>query len=205
LHLNHTVCNSAVPIRTSTVALNLPVDIDRILALGGKQRIALLRLCVMSVQMEPVFVFLTQEYRLRPTHDAALALYDVFCAPDAPARIEARHMLAPRDLGLLSAIRSIRQQRDRMLQPEQADPEGGISITTPHRNLFDAIARALQENPGGSYARLRSEFDPQLSPEQNLPGGRMNAAQRHFVNYVWRPLARPRLVEAGFWRIANIE
>jgi hypothetical protein len=205
LQLNHAICNSAVPNLASTVALNLPVDIDRILAAGGKQRIALLRLCVMSVQMEPVFVFLTQEYRLRPTHDAALALYDVFCAPDAPARIEARDMLAPRDLGLVSAIRSIRQQRDQMRQPEQGEPESGIPITTPHRHLFDGIARALQDAPSGSYARLGSEFDPRLSPEQNLPGGRMSAAQRHFVNYVWRTIARPRLVEAGFWRIADIE
>jgi hypothetical protein len=187
------------------VALNLPADINRILAAGGKQRIALLRLCVMSVQMEPVFVFLTQEYRLHPTHDAALALYDVFCAPDAPAGIEARDMLSPRDLRLLSVIRAIRQQRDQMMQPEQGEPEGRIPITTPHRHLFDGIARAVQDDPGGSYARLGSQFDPQLSPEQNLPGGRISAAQRHFVNFVWRPLARPRLVEAGFWRIAVIE
>lgn len=187
------------------MALSLPVDINRILAAGDKQRIALLRLCVMSVHMEPVFVFLTQEYRLRPTHDAALALYDVFCAPDAPARIQARDMLAPRDLRLLAVIRSIRQQRDQMMQPEQDEPESGIPITTPHRHLFDGIARAVQDDPGGSYARLGAQFDPQLSPEQHLPGGSMSAAQRHFVNYVWRPLARPRLVEAGFWRIAVIE
>lgn len=159
----------------------------------------------MSVQMEPVFVFLTQEYRLRPTHVAALALYDVFCVPDAPARIQARETLAPGDLGLLSVIRSLRQQRAQMMQPEPAEPAGGIPITTPHRHLFDSIARAVQNDPSGSYARLGRQFDPGLSPEQHLPGGSMSAAQRHFVNYVWRPLARPRLVEAGFWQIAVIE
>ncbi len=159
----------------------------------------------MSIQMEPVFAFLTQEYRLRPTHDAALALYDVFCAPEAPARIRARDMLPPRDLRLLSAIRSIRQQRDQMMRPLEGEPDGGVRITTPHRHLFDGIARAVENDPNGNYARLGNQFDPQLSPEQHLPGGTMNAAQRHFVNYVWRPLARPRLVEGGFWRVAVIE
>jgi hypothetical protein len=33
----------------------------------------------------------------------------------------------------------------------------------------------------------------------------MNAAQQHFVERVWRPVARPELVAAGFWQIANIE
>jgi hypothetical protein len=184
----------------------LPADINRILSSGGNPRIALLQLCVMSVQMEPVFVFLTQEYRLRPTRDAALALHDVFCAPDAPAKIQLRGVPAPMDVSFISYIRSIRQQRDQLMQPQQDDEAGsGIPITAPHLHLFDNIARAVQDDPDGSYARLGKQYDPQLAPAQHLPGGRMNAGQRHFVNNVWRPIARPRLVEAGFWRIAVIE
>jgi hypothetical protein len=184
----------------------LPVDINRILSTGGKPRVTLLRLCVMSVQMEPVFVFLTQEYRLRPTCDAALALFDVFCAPGAPARIQVRDAPAVTDLQFFAHIRSMRQQRDWLMQPPQEDePGNGIPIIAPSLHLFDGIARVLQDDPDGSYARLGREFDPERSAEQHLPGGRMNSGQRYFVNYVWRPMARPRLVDAGFWRIAIIE
>lgn len=52
---------------------------------------------------------------------------------------------------------------------------------------------------------LASRYDPELEPEMNLPGGKLNAGQRYFVDKVWRPLARPRLVAAGFWQIATID
>jgi hypothetical protein len=181
------------------------VDIAEILTRGGAPRIALLRYCVMAVTMEPVFVFLTQEYRLRPTHAAALALYDVFCAPDAPARIKARAALPPRNLALVAAIRGIRQQWDYLQGAGPLREDAGVSITTPYRNLFDPIARSVQSDAEGAFARLELSFDPELSPQENLPGGRMNAGQRHFVEKLWQPLVRPRLVAAGFWRIANIE
>jgi len=187
-------------------AATLPakVDIGRILTEGGRQRIALLRFCVMSVQMEPVFVFLTQEYHFQPTHDAALALYDVFCAPDAPARIYAPDVLPPRDLRVLTMIRLVRQQSVQMKQPEQQELDAEVRISTPQRYLFDLIARAVQDDPNGGFARLSDRFDPHMSPVQNLPDGRMNAGQRYFLNNVWLPIVRPRLVSAGFWRVATI-
>jgi hypothetical protein len=39
---------------------------------------------------------------------------------------------------------------------------------------------------------------------ENLPGGRLSAGQRAFVETVWRPRVRPQLVAAGFWRAANL-
>ena len=182
------------------------VAITEVLTRGGAPRIALLRYCVMSVTMEPVFVFLTQEYRLRPTHVAALALYDVFCAPDAPARIKAGDALPPRNLGLVAAARSIRQQWDYLQgAAEPREEEASVSITTPYRNLFDSIARSVQDDPEGPFARLELHFDPQLSPQENFPRGKMNAGQRHFVEKIWQPVVRPRLVAGGFWHVANIE
>jgi len=159
----------------------------------------------MSVTMEPVFVFLTQEYRLRPTHIAALALYDLFCAPDAAARIKAAQALPPRNLALLATIRSIRQQWDYLQRTQEPREEAGISITTPYRNLFDPIARSVQNDPEGAFSWVQLHFDPGLSPQENLPGGKMNAGQRYFVEKIWQPVVRPRLVAAGFWHIANIE
>ena len=181
------------------------MDIAEILTRGGAPRITLLRYCVMSVTMEPVFVFLTQEYRLRPTHAAALALYDVFCATHAPARIKAGDALPPRNLALVAAIRAIRQQWDYLQGAVEPREEAAVSITTPYRNLFDSIGRSVQRDPEGPFARVELRFDPQLSPQENLPGGKMNAGQRHFVEKIWQPVVRPRLVAAGFWHIANIE
>lgn len=179
--------------------------IDEILSAGGERRVAFLQLCVMSVTMEPMFVFLAQAYRLRPTHVGALALYDVFCAPDAPARIRALHVLPPRHLRLLSAIQVIRRQWAQMQSEEVPDEGSSVPITVPHRHLFDFVTEALLADPDGHYARLSRTFDPQRTPQQNLPGGKMSEAQRRFREKIWVPVARPRLVAAGFWQIGAIE
>jgi hypothetical protein len=180
------------------------INIDELFTRGGEKRIAFLRFCVMSVTMEPIFVFLTGEYRLRPTHAAALALYEVFCAPDAPARIRALHLLPPRDLRLLSATQSIRLQWAQMQSSEQTEEGSTAGIITPHKNLFDFVVNALRLDPQGRFMEVSNRYNPQLTPQQNLPGGKMNAAQRHFLENIWQPIARPRLVAAGFWRIADI-
>jgi len=184
---------------------NAEVDLSGILIKGGEQRVALLRYCVMSVTMEPVFLFLTQEYRLRPTHAAALALYDVFCARDALARIGVVEGLPPRNLQLQAAVESIREQWTQLQSPAQPDERSGVAITAPHRNLFDPVADAVWNDSAGRLAELARQYDPSLAPQQNLPGGKMGAVQRHFVEHIWRPVARPRLLAAGFWQIANIE
>lgn len=183
----------------------LEVDLTEILAKGGEQRVALLRYCVMSVTMEPVFLFLTQEYRLCPTHAAALALYDVFCARGALARIGVMEALPPRNLQLQAAVESIREQWTQLQSPPQADERSGVAITAPHRNLFDRVADAVRSDSAGRFAEVARQYDPSLAPQQNLPGGKMGVVQRHFVENIWRPVARPRLLAAGFWQIANIE
>lgn len=181
------------------------VDISQILVAGGEARIALLRYCVMSTTPEPVFVFLVRQYRLRPTHVAALALCDVFCLPQATARVRSPAVLPPRDLSLTAASDAIRRQWT-LLRSPPAEPGGaGVSITVPHKHLFDRVVDALERDPESPMGRVARQYDPSRAPHQNLPGGRMNAAQKHFVEKVWRPIARPILVAGGFWQIANIE
>ena len=85
-------------------------SIQQILSAGGEVSIALMQYCVRSVTMEPLFVFLSREYRLRPAHAGALALYDVFCAPDAPARIGAANLLPPHNMTLAFSVNAIRRQ-----------------------------------------------------------------------------------------------
>ncbi len=185
--------------------MNDAFDLEKTLREGGERRIALLRYCVMSFNMELVLIFLAREYRLRPTHAAALALYDVFCAPQAPARIRSLELLPPRDLRLASAIEPLRRQWTQLQLPQPPEEQDVIGITVPHRHLFDAMVDALLSEPAGRLAQIGTEFDPALTPHQNLPGGQLNQAQKHFLDNVWRPVVKPRLVSAGFWQIADIE
>lgn len=180
------------------------VDIPEILAKGGAQRLAFLRYCVLSMSMEPVFVFLAGEYRLRPGHAAALALFDVFCAGQAAARLPAYELLPPRELLVEAAIVRIRTQWTQMQSPQPPDEESAIPNTTSPRNLFDAIVRGVWQDAQGRLALMSSTYDPVLTPEENLPGGKLTAGQRHFVEKVWHPVVRPRLVGVGFWQIATV-
>lgn len=180
------------------------IAIDRTLAAGGAGRIALLRYCVISITPGPLFLFLAQQYRLRPTHSGALALYDVFCEPQAPARLPDYALLPPRQLGLLAAMAPIRAQWSQVQSPAARDPETDIAIATPARHVFDTLVTGLRADASGLSARLAATFDPELTADENLPGGKMSAAQRHFVDRVWVPIAKPRLVGAGFWQIADI-
>jgi len=179
--------------------------IEQILAQGGERRIALLRYCVISINTEPVFAFLVREFHLRPTHAGALVLYDMFCASQAPARIRESDALPPRDLRLAAAIEPLRRQWTQLQLPEPPDEDDAISITVPQRHLFDFVVDALRREKDGHFGRISENFDPELTAEENLPGGTMNEAQRHFRENVWRPIVRPQLVTAGFWQIANIE
>lgn len=176
------------------------VDLGDILTRGGEPRVSLLRHCVMSVTLEPVFVFLVREYSLRPTHQSALALYDIFCAPGAPARLNAPEVLPPRDLQIRATVDTIRTQARHLASPASDD---SIAITIPPRHLFARVADAVEN--GDRFAALARRYDPDLTPQQNLPDGRMNKVQRHFMDRLWRPSLRPRLAAAGFWHIANIE
>jgi hypothetical protein len=180
------------------------IDIGEILARGGAPRIAFLRYCVLSISMEPVFVFLAQEFRLRPGHAAALALFDVFCARQAPARLPASEFLPPRELLLEAAIAGIRAQWMQMQSPVPPDEDAALAVATPARTLFDAVSSGVRTDAHGRLAELSATYDPLLTPEENLPGRKINAGQRHFVERVWQPIVKPQLGRAGFWQIATV-
>jgi hypothetical protein len=183
------------------------IDIDETLARGGRERVNLLRYCVISMQMEPLFVFLASEYRLRPTHAAALALFDLFVAADAPARLAAYELLPPRELALAAEIASIRERWNAMQALAQPDDDSEQALTTapwPSRALFDTLVRGVRSDSRGTLAGISNAYDPQLTPQENLPGGRVSASQRHFVDRVWQPIVRPRLTAAGFWQMGTV-
>jgi len=183
----------------------MSADIADILTRGGAPMVALLRYCVMAVAPEAVFVLLARDYRLQPNHVRALALYDVFCARDAPARLRVPKLLPPVDMRLSSAIGPIRAQWAQLQLAEPPDPSVALAIRVPPLYLFDFLVTAVQTDPEVGFARLGNLYDPTRDPHENLPGGRMTAGQRHFVEHVWKANARARLISAGFWRIADIE
>lgn len=181
------------------------IDIDEILTRGGRARIDFLRYCVMSINIEPVFLFLAGEYRLRPAHAAALALFDLFCAADAPARLTAHELLPPRELGLGLEIARIRESWAELQTPPSADDEEPRPVPPwPGRALFDALVRGVHADTHVRLAELATRYDPQRSPHENLPGGKLSTSQRQFVERVWTPIVRPRLTAAGFWQIATV-
>jgi hypothetical protein len=182
----------------------MPVDVDEALRRGGRGLIDLLQFCVVSGQPEPLFVFLAREYRLRPTAAGALALYDVFCCPGAPARLKADATLPPRDLRLLAAVQALRQACDGARAAAATEAEGPVPLPTPAGHLFDAVVADLTAAPDGPLASVGRQFDPGRTPLENLPGGKMTPGQRAFVENVWRRTARPLLVAAGFWRVATL-
>jgi hypothetical protein len=185
------------------------VDLNAVLLRGGTTLLDLLQFCVLSVQPAPLFVFLVQEYRQTPRAASALALYDAFCAPAAPARVEADIVLAPRDLRLHQAIEAVRRQVAWAAAPlppvaegEQPPPRRFVPIPPAH--LFDPVVSHLRDLEDGPLARVSRDYNPDRAPLENLPGGKMNASQRFFVDNIWRPRLRPQLVAAGFWRIATV-
>ena len=82
---------------------------------------------------------------------------------------------------------------------------GRPSPPAADRALFDGLMKSMWADPDGALRRAERDYDPSLTPEANLPGGRMTPAQRIFVNDVWRPRVRPLLVDAGFWQLSSID
>jgi hypothetical protein len=179
------------------------LSLQAVLRAGGRGRIDLLKHCVRSVTMEPVFVYLVQEYRQRPRHATALALFDMFCAPGAPGRLHASPVLPPVNLVFAAAVEMLRAQS---LQAQAGAPAPRIvPNTAPMRGLFDRIVEAVTRDPEGRWARLALYYNTALDPSENLPGKAMTQAQRHFIENVWKPRMRPCLVNAGFWQLLTIE
>jgi hypothetical protein len=169
------------------MALNLDSMMDR----GGRRLLDLLEYCIRSVQIDPVFLFLVRDYRLAATPAKALVLYESFCQPRALARLSVHEALPPYNLRFEAGMRQL------IARPGQAG-----SALAP-RELFDGVAAQVAAK-SIAIRRIRRNYRVRRSPTENLPEGRMNEAQRHFVDRVWEPIVRPRLKAAGFWRIAAV-
>jgi len=192
--------------------MNEPRRIETLLNRGGQVRVDLLRYAVKAVILEPLVLFVVNEYRLRPSVAAALAIYDAFSAQTAIARVDAAAKLPTRDLRLTATVRALRAQADafneamKFAQGKADEDSNGVTAVLPtvDRGLFNSLIVSLWEQPQGALQRMEQEYDETLTPEQNI-GQRLSASQRNFVSQVWRPQLRPMLVEAGFWQLSSID
>jgi hypothetical protein len=180
----------------------MSLDISQLFSKGGKPAIDLLDYCVRSIQMDPVFIFLVQEYRFGPTAAKAIALYDVFCSPGSMGRISAEKALPPYDMRLWQTLQPLMKNWTEV-QEARAAEQDRPALVRPARYLFDSVVMEL-EKTSSSLCKIRSQYKPDLSPMENLPKGKMTPAQRQFVEKIWEPILRPRLAAAGFWRMATI-
>lgn len=184
----------------------MAIDIQTTFRSGGRKLIDLLEYCVRSMQFDALFLFLTGEFREHPTDLKALALYDGFCAPQAVARIRAEDVLPPKNLRILADIQPLvlRRQVIETGAGARGEDEHLPRPLLPPKFLFDYIVLHLEQGEGNQLDAIRANYDSRLEPMDNLPGGKMNAVQQHFVDHIWGPKLRPFLVAAGFRRIANI-
>lgn len=171
---------------------------------GGKELIKLLDYCVFSIEMDAVFLFLVQEYRFQPTGPRAIALYDLFCAPGAPARLSVTNVLPPRDCLLPQVIQRIREPRLVCSDPDADPPQFIPAPQVPRKYIFDGVAKAIACDTEGALSRVEANYNPELGPHGSLPQGGLGPSQRQFVEGVWRRGVRPRLVQVGFWKMATI-
>lgn len=156
---------------------------------------------VRSMQMDLLFIALVRDYRNHPTVPKAVALYELFCTTQALARVSLAETLPPRNLRLQAAIRPLQSAQNSATGTNI--PATSLPMTLPPKYLFDSVACRL-EQLSPSLRNIRRRYRPRRSPQANLPGGKMTATQRHFVDKVWEPIIRPRLVAAGFWRVATV-
>ncbi|MAI78109.1 MAG: hypothetical protein CL917_04145 [Deltaproteobacteria bacterium] len=199
----------------------ISVEIEEIFSAGSRALIHLLEFAVLSVNVDLLFVYLVRDYRLKPTALSAVTIHDLFCSERAPLKLDRVANLLQRDMhlaGILSPYRDSLLFRDgnspqllstgdgREISPcHDSDPSGGSGKPLlPPRYLFDQLVQAIKSSDASGISRLQVSYDPSLTPYGNLPGGALSARQRHFVEQIWQPVARPRLVEAGFWRVASI-
>lgn len=181
----------------------MTVDVKGILMRGGRGQIDLLEFCVRSINTDALFFYCVDEYRLRPQAAAALAIFDMFCAAEAPARVTAVTLLPPKDVRLARAVEPFRTPTVAVLASDDSAEEPLPPPAFPPKYLFDTVAEAIAAG-GTLWQGLASTYDPEKDPCENLSGGEMTAPQRAFVDWIWTPIVRPTLVSAGFRKLASI-
>jgi hypothetical protein len=183
----------------------MPVNPREVLARGGKELVDLLQFALITARPDPVFVLLVREYRFRPTAAGAVALFEQFCAPTAPARVRADSLLPPKDPNLAASLAPCYASLARVaaFQPTEDNPTPPLP-NIPPTTLFDRVAAHLTDGDGSPVGQVAREFYPDLGPHGSLANGTIAPGHRVWVENVWCKRVRPALVAAGFWRVSSL-
>jgi hypothetical protein len=159
----------------------------------SKGKLDFLDYCVHAMQLDPVFVFLAQEYRINPTIPKAVALFHTFCAPAAPAKVS----VEPDHEQMQRAMRPITVTWTRMQAALVFGPGNAAPSMPPSPSLFDGLVDKLMG--AGVIGKMKRAYQAHAEVTEET-----TRLQQHFVEKIWRPIIRPHLVSAGFWRIAEV-
>lgn len=149
--------------------------------------------CVRVMQLDPLFLFLAQEYRINPTIPKAVALFHTFCAPGAPAKVS----IEPDQDRMQHVMRPITVSWTRMQAALVFGPGNAAPPMPPPSTLFDSIVDKIMR--AGVIGKLKRAYQARYEPPDDT-----NRVHEHFVEKIWRPIIRPHLVAAGFWRISEL-
>ena len=207
--------NSSVSLELSMLqsGQGVSIKIEEIFSGGGRDLINLLEYSVLSINVDLLFVYLVREFRVRPSAAAAIALHDLFCCSDSPARVSCEAALFPKDARLTQAISPYRASSPdassvsalpRDSSDQHAKTTRFEAPLLPPRYIFDSLVQRITDQEESSSIYSLASYSVALTPHENLPNGELSAAQRRFVEHIWQPIVRPELVAAGFWRVASI-
>jgi hypothetical protein len=169
------------------------MDVLETLDRRSKGTLDFLDYCVRAMQLDPLFVFLAQEYRINPTIPKAVALFHTFCAPVAPAKVS----IEPDHERMQHLMRPITVSWTRMQAALVFGPGNAAPPIPPPPALFDSVTDKIMR--AGMIGQLKQAYQARHDQPEDI-----NRIQQHFVEKIWRPIIRPHLVAAGFWRIAEL-
>lgn len=160
-----------------------------------------LEFCIRAGGMEPLFIRLVGEYREAPTICKAVALYDIFCAPCAPAKVNADPLLPPFDMRIQKAMRPIKLNWTRLQAAFVFGPSTHICSKAPSRSLFDGIVDYLANSETvrdlkRRYREVVAEGEGRFAPIDHF--------QQHFLERIWNPIISPHLLAAGFSELPGL-
>ena len=176
----------------------MATNFEKIFSRGGEDLVALLKYVVRAANVDLLFAYLVWEYRQHPTSPKALALYRMFCVPRAPARLTVPELLPPLNPQLALRIGPI----EAAVALSGAGSAPGLPRLVP-KFLFDDLAANLCKR-STRIRKARRDYRVRKTPAQNLPFEMLTEYQRYFPEYVWKPVLKPALVAAGFWRVGAI-
>ncbi|HKE96964.1 MAG TPA: hypothetical protein VKB34_21835 [Povalibacter sp.] len=158
---------------------------------GGPQRISFLNKCIMEGTTDYVFEFLVSEYRNSPTKKKAIALYDLFCAANAPYRLNCDELLPPKNPQLTGLIDWYREQRAAAQQMNFIKRIATSGNRTPLREQFDFLLPAIFRQEDNAAMNVAVQQVASGAVKRPTSG-----AQKSFVAS-WAN-ARRVLIDAGF-------